>query len=96
MKIKLYYYFNPSPIHDEEFVEVSMHERSKQYWPNLVFLERKEVEVPDVDVPSMQELTEKIIDNLKEQKKEIMADTHLKIKVIDEKINELLCIENKV
>ena len=57
-----------------------------------MFIKTLELEVPDVGVPSDEEITHWLITGLRKEKEEILAATHIKVKEIDEQIQQLLCI----
>jgi hypothetical protein len=94
MKIEMLYYFDPSAPEERQIV-ASMFERDTKYWPELVLIEKRNIEIPDVDIPSKESITKTVISNLNEQKTQILAETYKKVSVIDERINQLLCIESK-
>jgi hypothetical protein len=94
MKIEMLYYFDPSAPEERQIV-ASMFERDTKYWPELVLIEKRNIEIPDVDIPSKEYITLTVISNLNEQKTQILAETYKKVSVIDERINQLLCIESK-
>ena len=94
MKIEMLYYFDPSAPKERQIV-ASMFERDTKYWPELVLIEKRNIEIPDVDIPSKEFITLTVISNLNEQKTQILAETYKKVSVIDERINQLLCIESK-
>ena len=61
---------------------------------SLILMGEVEAEVPDTEVPSKLEITTKIIATLKEEKQQILSDTHDKVARIDQQIQELLCLPN--
>lgn len=95
MKVELYYYFDTSPYGPEHEILISTFERSKKYSPELVFIKKIDIDVPDVDVPSRAFIAKELVSALEEENKELLAATHLKIQENKNKINQLLCLENK-
>ena len=96
MKIKLFYFYNTGYVMDEEkHMEVTSIDWRGAYQGDRVFIQELEVDVPDCDVPSKEELANGMIEVLKEQKKSILAETHRKVSAIDERIQQLLCLDNK-
>jgi len=91
MKIKLHYYYSP---HTEE-IDVSLHERSKEYFGEYPLIQVLDVEVPDCEMPSNDVLRGKVADSLREEKARLLAECHQATKAIDEKIQQLLCLDNK-
>ena len=95
MKREIYYYFDTSANTPEEQIEVSTFERSKKYNPELVFIKMLEVDLPDIDVPSRAFIAKEMVSTLEAENKELLATVHMKIQANKNKINQLLCLENK-
>lgn len=98
MKITLYYYWDTaSYLDDDRRVDVTVYERdlTSVAWSALVFMKAEEVEIPDCQAPSEERRRNEIIGNLNDMKEKLQAETFMKIKQIDEKIQNLLSIENK-
>lgn len=95
MKVKLYYFV--SIYSSEGKLEVSLcdYRTVDCLMKNRIYLDEKEIEIPDCELPSKQEICAGIVTNLRKEKAEIQAETHLKVSAIDEKINQLLCLEAK-
>ena len=95
MKLKLYYYFDTSTCTPEKQIEISSFEHCKKYSPELVFIQALIVDVPDVDVPSRAFIVKEMVSTLEAENKELLATAHMKIQANKNKINSLLCLENK-
>lgn len=95
MKVELYYYFDTSPYGPEHEILISTFERSKKYNPELVFIKKIDIDVPDVDVPDRAFITKALVAALEEENKDLLATVHMKIQANKNKINSLLCLENK-
>jgi hypothetical protein len=55
-----------------------------------------EVDIPeDIKLLTEQEVKQIMVDGFKKEKEELQAETFVKIKAIDDKIQQLLCIELK-
>ena len=54
-----------------------------------------EVDIPDVELLGERELKQIMVDGYRKEKEQIQADTFVKLKAIDDKIQQLLCIEMK-
>ena len=54
-----------------------------------------EAEVPDCEPPSKEFCTQRVVDGLKKDKEAILAETHMRVKAIDERIQKLLCLTNE-
>lgn len=48
-----------------------------------------------INLPKELDLKEKLLESLESEKSRLLADTHMKVKEIQEQINELLCLEYK-
>jgi hypothetical protein len=96
MKIKLYYFYNgASYISEADRMEVSTIDFRGEYQGMRVFIQEIEHDVPDCATPSKEELANGMIAVLRQQKAAILAETHAKVSNIDDKIQQLLCIEMK-
>ncbi len=95
MKIELFYYFDTSAYGPEQEIRTSTFERSKEYSPELVFLKKIDLDVPDVDTPSRAFITKALVSALEEENTKLLATTQMKIQTNKNKINQLLCLENK-
>jgi hypothetical protein len=51
--------------------------------------------VPDVEPPSKEVITNMLVAGLQKDKQDLLAETHMKVQVIEEKIQQLLCITNQ-
>jgi len=54
-----------------------------------------EVDIPDVELLGERELKQIMVDGFRKEKAELQAETFVKLKAIDDKIQQLLCIEVK-
>lgn len=93
MKVTLYVYWDS--ILGEADATTYKRNLSESYNSNLVLLRIEGIEIDDVEKPSDEFLRGKLVASLQGQKSTIQADAHMKIKAIDEKIQELLCLESK-
>ena len=95
MKLKLYYFWNHPPYMSKGNIEVSTIDwrETQCFMSERVFLKEEEADIPDCAEPSRDEINAELVKNLKAQKSEILAETHQKIARIDDKINQLLCLE---
>lgn len=94
MKIELFYYLNT--LCNEAVIDVSTY-----YYTDTpscmnyrIFLKSETVAIPDCEMPTDEEIRSGLIANLHDEKRRINAETHMKLKDIDDKIRQLLCIEN--
>lgn len=94
MKITLYYYYNTSAWAIDP-IDISTFERDKKYSPNNIYIKEEIVSIPDVEVPSRAFITKEMVTMLEEQNKEIQAEAQANIQANKNKIQSLLCIENK-
>jgi len=95
MKTKLFYFYNGGYVIDgSNRLEVSTIDRRGDYIGERVFIQELDVEVPDCEVPDRQTLNTKMAAILEEQKATILAETHIKVKRLDEKISQLLALPN--
>ncbi len=95
MKIELFYYFDSRASDPEQGISVCTFERSAEYNPNLVFIKKIDLDVPDVETPSRAFITKALVSALKEENTKLLATTQMKIQANKNKINQLLCLENK-
>lgn len=95
MDIKIWYYYDPRSFMEGMEIDVSTYERSKEYCPHLILLKTEDVIIPDVEIPSRAFVTKAMVSALKEQNQEIQAEAQAKIQANKNKIQSLLCIENK-
>ena len=95
MKIELFYYFDTNAYAPEREIVISTFERSAEYSPNLVFIKKLDIDVPDAEVPSRAFITKSLVSALEEENTKLLATTQMKIQANKNKINQLLCLENK-
>ena len=95
MKLKLYYYWNHPTYASKGSIEASTVDfRGLAICMNQrVFIKEEEIEIPDCAEPSRNEISAELVKNLKAEKSEILAEAHKRVSQIDEKINQLLCLE---
>ena len=95
MKLKLYYYWNHPTYASKGSIEASTVDWRgfEALMTERFFLKEEEVEVPDCAEPSRNEISAELVKNLKAEKSEILAEAHKRVSQIDEKINQLLCLE---
>ena len=93
MKIKLFYFYNgASYIMNENKLEASTIDWRGDYQGSKVFIKELEIDVPDCEVPTKEELASGMIANLKKEKNKILAETHKKVSEIEDKIMQLSAI----
>jgi hypothetical protein len=66
-----------------------------EFSPDSILLKVIEVEIPDVQAPSRELVMKHKVAKLQEEKKELQAETHIKLKAIEDKINQLQSLEYK-
>ena len=95
MNLHAYIFYNaPNWAHDEPFLSA---------WPCDVgndegrfFIGEMDFNVDGLTIPTQAEITATMIDKIKKQIEKIKADSFVEIQKLEEKIQNLLCIENKV
>ena len=93
MKIKLFYFYDgASYIRDENRIEASSIDWRGDYQGDKVFIKELEIDIPDCEAPTKEDLASGMIANLKEEKNKILAETHKKISEIEDKIMQLSAI----
>lgn len=94
MKIHAFIYHNmPNGVTEKEpFITA---------WPCKVqddafctFIAEMDFDVDGLEIPTMEHLIEKRVSAMREQIEQIKADSFMRIKQVEEKIQQLLCIEN--
>ena len=97
MKLKLYLYHQQWTFDKEgEIAVFSFKMDDDTTGPRLrIFIGEYDVEIPDVEVPDEAEIKQIMVGGLRKQKETLQAETHVKLKEIDDKIQQLLCIEMK-
>ena len=94
MKIHAFLYYNmPDWKSKETYISA---------WPCNVgdddyrtFISEMDLEVEGLEIPKMEQLIEKRVAAMRDQIEKIKADSFMQIKEIEEKIQQLLCLENK-
>ena len=97
MKIKLYF-FHEQWVFEKEGKIVPWHIKVDDELTGnriRVFLCEHEVDVPDVVPLPEIEIKQIMVSGMRQEIKDIQADTHMKVKQIEERIQQLLCLENK-
>lgn len=97
MKIKLYFYheqwlFEDTPTITAWHVKIPEELTGSRL---RIFLCEHEVEVPDVIPLPEAEVKSIMVSGLRQEAKDLQAETHMKLAKIEEKIQQLLCLENK-
>lgn len=97
MKLKLYLYHQQWWFdNDGSIVAFTVKLDDETTGPRLrIFLGERDVEVPDIELLGESEIKQIMVDGLRKQKTQLQANTHVKLKEIDDKIQQLLCIEMK-
>ena len=93
MKMNLWYYWNTSSfaVKGGE-VEVSAYQRDLTTWQDRILLQQIVIDIPDCPAPTREDQISGLLDNLAGLRSEIQADAHMKIKAIDDKVAQLLCL----
>jgi hypothetical protein len=94
MKLDLYYHWNQYDWEDEGKIVVYMSDIS-EFSPDSILLKVIEVEIPDVQAPSRELVMKHKVAKLQEEKTALQAETHIKLKAIEDKINQLQALEFK-
>ena len=92
MKITLYVYYL-----QYDWDEVGRLEHWDSRLPDSsdrFFIEEVVVDVPDTKIPSRDQIARIKVCALEKDRQEILAEMHMKLKKIDEKINELSALPN--
>lgn len=76
-----------------------MPEGEFQLWPcqidwdkEKMFIKKVELEIPDIDIPTQEEINSYLITGLRKEKEQVLSAAHMKVKAIDEQIQQLLCL----
>lgn len=97
MNIKLYVYWQAA-----EWMEgggrfnVWESELDPKVWNDRIFVGAVDVEIPDFEVPSKEIIAGQLTESLQAQKREILAETQVKINMIDDKIRQLAALTYEV
>lgn len=97
MKIKLYLYHEQWSWESEPTI-IAWHMKVPDETTGSklrIFLCEHEVEVLDVFPLPEAEIKSIMVTGLRQEAKDLQAETHVKLAKIEEKIQQLLCIENK-
>lgn len=94
MKINLYYMWQQYDWEETGRVTVSTVDTSDLF-DYLILLKIIEIEAPDIANPTREKIIKHKTAKLEEDKKKLMAETQLKINVIEDKIRQLQAIEFK-
>jgi len=92
MKIKLFVFVQQYDWEEQGkllFWHVKVKEDS-----NNIFVEEIEVDVPDIQLPSMEQMARLKVTALQAERQDILSETHMKVAKIDEKISQLLALPN--
>ena len=93
MKTKLYFYHIQWPFSSESRIEISSEEYENAEY--RTFICSHEVDLPEVAALTENEKAAALIKVFQDEKKDLQAKTHIKLTELDDKINQLLCLENK-
>lgn len=95
MKIKLFYHWRQYEWQTVEQGELSVASYDcTRHDQNCTLLKVEEVEVPDCIKPSEEDVRSGLVNRFEQEKQTILAETHRKVAILDEKIRQLTCIEN--
>lgn len=97
MKVKLYIYWqvNEWSKSGGEF-DIWGHELNLKIFDDRIFVGAVDVEIPDFKIPSKEIIAKQVTDSLQAQKREILADTQIKINRIDDQIRQLAALTYEV
>ena len=97
MKIKAYFYHEQYSWEDIGRIGIwtSKIPDSADECSIRVFLAEQEIEVPELQMLTENQVKLAFVDGLTNLKKQLQADTHVKIQKINDQISQLLCIELK-
>ena len=97
MKIKtmLYIQAKKSTFQKEFVISASSFKDSSDQYGVVINIDETEVDVECPDF-SQEDFTNGHVDQLRKLKEKLLAETHIKAKSLDEQIESLLAIENKV
>ena len=99
MKIKLWFYHEQYTDDKASAKIVPWHIKLDDETSGFLlrlFICEHEIEVPDVELLPEPEIKEIMVSGLRQQAKDLQAETHMKLKDIEEKIQQLLCLTNEV
>ena len=99
MKTKIYYYWNTdsySKKGGECEVTLAPRDLTKSYYVNDVLVQVLDVEIPECPTPTREQQVDGLMANLDEQEAQINAELFMKLKEINEKRQQLLCLTNEV
>jgi len=93
MKIHAYIYHHMPYGNEEQFLTAwPCHVGNDEY---RTFIAEMDFEVEGLEIPIMEKIVENRVAILREQIEKIKADSFIEIKKIEDKIQQLLCLENK-
>jgi len=92
LNIKLFIHLSLKPFNTKKFY-VFMHDLSVEYPDDYVLLEVRELSL-DVRVPEPIDVVSKHVAQLQAKKERITASASMQIAALDDKIQQLLCIEH--
>jgi len=95
IKATLYIQAVKDSFADHFTLQASTHKLSSGYGCIYVDVDEEEIEIECPEF-SQQEFEKGQVEQLKETRRKHLADSHEKTKSLDEQIEKLLCIENKV
>jgi hypothetical protein len=97
MKIRLYFYQEQYSWERTQRINVFTQpiDRNDVKTISRIFIMEHEVDIPELDFLPVDTVRKNLVAGLREKKKEIQAETHKKLSEIDDKIQQLMCIEMK-
>ena len=97
MKIKLFLNYERWTFDDEGKIRAWDLELEREITDSRITipLGSCEVEVPDFAIPSEDEIRGEVVGGLRELIQKEQAESFIKIKNLEDKINQLLCLESK-
>lgn len=94
MKLQLYYSWQQHDWEDEGRIKVNTFD-SSEYMNEEILLKVIEIDAPDIVEPSREKIIKHKTEKLEEDKKQLMAETQMKLNQIEDKIRQLQAIEYK-
>ena len=94
MKLELHYHWRQYDWEDEGHMVCATHDLA-EFDHSCILLKVIEIEAPDVAPPSHEQVIKHRTAKLKEEKEKLLAETQIKLNVIEDKIRQLQSIEYK-
>lgn len=95
MKIKLYYHWLQYKWQGYDEGGVTVRDCDMSMSTDFTLLAVIDIDAPDIGRPTEDQVRNSLVATLTEEKRALQAEVFVKIKTIDDKIQQLTCIENK-